>query len=140
MESGKSLSSNQRGRTTTTRVKRLTAVLAFCISALPVFVTLCSPADASAQSLATTERVIQGKVFAANGSVQTGAVVYLKDMKSLEIKTYIAQDGTYRFGQLGTQDDYQLWAEFGGHKSKTRIISAFDSRKFFEMPLHLEAK
>jgi hypothetical protein len=84
--------------------------------------------------------VIQGKVFAANGSVQTGAVVYLKDMKSLEIKTYIAQDGTYRFGQLGTQDDYQLWAEFGGHKSKTRIISAFDSRKFFEMPLHLEAK
>jgi len=101
---------------------------------------LYATANASAQSLAATERVIQGKVFAASGSPQAGAVVYLKDMKSLEIKTYIAQDGTYRFGQLGTQDDYQLWAEFGGHKSKTRIISAFDSRKFFDMPLHIEAK
>jgi hypothetical protein len=142
MESARFLPSNQRGGRipASTGAKLLAIVLAFGIPALPLLVTLCSSADASAQSLAATERVIQGKVFAASGSPQTGAVVYLKDMKSLEIKTYIAQDGSYRFGQLGTQDDYQLWAEFGGHKSKTKIISSFDSRKFFDVPLHLENK
>jgi hypothetical protein len=94
-----------------------------------------------AQNATANQRVIQGKVFAANGNTQTGAVVYLKDMKSLEIKTYIsAQDGVYRFGQLGTQDDYELWAEFGGHKSKVKNISSFDSRKLFLVSLHIEDK
>jgi hypothetical protein len=94
-----------------------------------------------AQSLATTSRVVQGKVLADNGAPQQGAIVYLKDQKSLEIKTFIsAQDGAFRFGQLGSQDDYALWAEFGGHKSKTKNISSFDSKKTFDINLHLEAK
>jgi hypothetical protein len=94
-----------------------------------------------AQAQSTSERTIQGKVFAANGSLQSGAIVYLKDIKSLEIKTYIStQDGAFRFGQLGGQDDYQVWAEFGGHKSKIKTISSFDSKKLFLLSLHIEEK
>lgn len=115
----------------------LTAAMALGTTALLPMVHVTG---AVAQNLAATQRVIQGKVFAASGSTQSGAVVYLKDLKSLEIKTYIAQDGSYRFGQLGTSDDYQLWAEFGGHKSKVKNISTFDSRKFFDVPLHIEDK
>jgi len=100
-----------------------------------------SPRAASAQSSTSASRVIQGKVYAATGEILSEAVVYLKDMKTLEIKTYIStRDGSYRFGQLGTQDDYQLWAEAGGRKSKVKTISSFDSKKFFEVPLHIEAK
>ena len=94
---------------------------------------------ASAQTSA--QRVIQGKVFSPGGEPQSGAVVYLKDEKSLEIKTYISTaDGVYRFGQLGSQADYLLWAEFGGHKSKNKNISAFDSKKTFDISLHIEDK
>ncbi len=89
----------------------------------------------------TSDRTIQGKVFAASGSLQSGAIVYLKDVKSLEIKTYIStEDGAFRFGQLGSQDDYQVWAEFGGHKTKVKMISSFDSKKVFLLSLHLEGK
>ncbi len=96
-------------------------------------------ATASAQTSA--QRVIQGKVFGPSGEPQAGAVVYLKDEKSLEIKTYISTaEGVYRFGQLGSQDDFSLWAEFGGHKSKNKNISAFDSKKTFDISLHIEDK
>jgi hypothetical protein len=106
-----------------------------------VAITLLHTGTAAAQGLAATSRVIQGKVFAPTGEAKAGAVVYLKDEKSLEIKTYISgADGAYRFGQLGSQDDYQLWAEADGHKSKTKNISSFDSKKRFDISLHLEAK
>ena len=96
---------------------------------------------AFSQSAAPTQRVIQGKVFAPSGTIQANAVVYLKDQKTLEIKSYISTaDGIYRFGQLGSQDDYLLWAEFGGNKSKNKNISAFDSRKMFDISLHIEDK
>ena len=104
-------------------------------------VTLLNVSSASAQSLAATSRTIQGKVFAPGGEAKAGAVVYLKDEKSLEIKTFISgADGGYRFGQLSAQEDYLLWAEGDGHKSKNKSISSFDSKKKFEINLHLEAK
>ena len=119
--------------------KSIRLCLVACILNLGVSVLL--QPGAAAQNLAATARTIQGKVFAPSGSATAGAVVYLKDLKSLEIKTFISgQDGGYRFGQLSTQDDYQLWAEAGGHKSKNKNISSFDSKKSFEINLHIEDK
>jgi len=55
--------------------------------------------------------------------------------------TFITEaDGHYRFGQLASDVDYQLWAEFKGHKSKTRAISSFDSKKQFNFDLKVETK
>lgn len=84
-------------------------------------------------------RVVQGRVIDAQEKPQANAVVYLQNEKSLEVRTYITtEDGNYRFGQLGSDVDYQLWAKFQSSKSKTRSISSFDSKKQFNFDLKLE--
>jgi hypothetical protein len=91
------------------------------------------------QSLAQSARVVQGTVESANDQAQPNAVVYLQDQKNLEVKTYITEvDGRYRFGSLNSDVDYQLWAEYKGHKSKTRSISSFDGRKQFTFDLKID--
>ena len=71
---------------------------------------------------------------------QPDAVVYLENQKSMEVKTYVtAADGRYRFGQISSEVDYQLWAEYKGHKSKTRSISSFDNRKLYTFNLKINA-
>ena len=93
-----------------------------------------------AQNVGQAVRVVQGIVRDSSNQPQANAVVYLQDQKSLEVRTYITQaDGRYRFGQLSSEVDYQLWAEYKGHKSKTRSISSFDSKKQFNFDLKIEA-
>jgi hypothetical protein len=92
-----------------------------------------------AQSLGQAVRVAQGTVQNRSDQPQANAVVYLQDQKSQEVRTYITEaDGHYRFGQLSTEVDYQLWAEYKGHKSKTRSISSFDSKKEFTFDLKID--
>jgi hypothetical protein len=93
------------------------------------------------QNLAQSMRVVQGLVLNADSQPQENAVVYLQDQKSLQVRTYITQtDGRYRFGQLSSDVDYQLWAEYKGHKSKTRAISSFDSKKELNFDLKIDSK
>jgi hypothetical protein len=92
-----------------------------------------------AQNIGQSVRVVQGVVRNQSEQPQANAVVYLQDQKSQEVRTYITEaDGRYRFGQLSSEVDYQLWAEFKGHKSKTRSISSFDSKKQFLFDLKIE--
>ena len=121
-------------------VSRISLVSCLLLGTVTLPVLLRQPRSVSAQNVPVTQRVIRGKVYNAGDTPQNGAVVYLKNMKSLEIKTYIAQDATYRFGQLGSSEDYQLWAEFGGHKSKVKNISGFDTNKLFDVSLHIQEK
>jgi Carboxypeptidase regulatory-like domain len=100
--------------------------------------TLSRPLAAAAQANAT--RVIQGKVQLASGAPAQGAIVYLKNGKTLEVRTYISiADGSYRFGQLSTDADYTLWAEYQGKKSKEKSVSSFDTKKILEITLKVEA-
>jgi len=93
-----------------------------------------------AQNIGQSVRVVQGIVQNADALPQANAVVYLQDQKSLEVRTYITEaDGHYRFGQLSSDVDYQLWAELKGHKSKSKSISSFDSKKQFNFDLKIEA-
>ncbi len=117
-------------------------------AAMLLAVALCAPLPffsytqlASAQSggAATAQRVIQGKVLNADGAPQQGAIVYLKNMKTLEVRTYISTaDGSYRFGQLSMDSDFNLWADSNGKKSKEKTISSFDSKRVFDMNLKLD--
>ena len=92
-----------------------------------------------AQNAGQAVRVVQGLVRDSNDQLQANAIVYLQDQKSLEVRTYITEaDGHYRFGQLSSEVDYQLWAEYKGHKSKTRAISSFDSKKQFNFDLKID--
>ncbi len=94
-----------------------------------------------AQSLAQSVRVAQGIVLASDDQPQPNAVVYLQNQKTQEVRTYITEaDGHYRFGQLSSDADYQLWAEYKGRKSKTRTISSFDSKKEFNFNLKIDTQ
>jgi hypothetical protein len=102
------------------------------------FVTLTAPTRAFAQD-ANATRIVQGKVVDKAGAGLKGATVYLKDSHTLAVKSYIAtDDGSYRFGQLAQNVDYELWAESGGKKSSTRNISSFDTRKEFDITLKID--
>jgi hypothetical protein len=95
--------------------------------------------QAVAQNIGQSVRVVQGIVRDSSDQPQANAVVYLQDQKSLEVRTYITEaDGHYRFGQLSSEVDYQLWAEYRGQKSKTRSISSFDSKKEFTFYLKID--
>jgi hypothetical protein len=95
------------------------------------------PAVSLAQSIAV--RVVQGTVQDTDSKPIANAVVYLQDQKSMGVRTFITEaDGNYRFGQLSSDVDYQLWAELKGHKSKTRSISSFDSKKQFQFDLKID--
>ena len=104
------------------------------------FLLLLAGSAAPGQNIGQSVRVVQGVVRTETDQAQQNAVVYLQDQKSLEVRTYITEaDGRYRFGQLSSEVDYQLWAEFKGHKSKTRSISSFDSKKQFIFDLKVDA-
>jgi hypothetical protein len=91
------------------------------------FASACTPIMSFAQG---AQKVVQGKVLNTAGQPQQGAIVYLKNDKTSDIKSFISiADGSYRFGQLSADIDYELWAELDGKKSSTKTLSSFDSRK-----------
>jgi hypothetical protein len=95
------------------------------------------PAAAIAQA---DQRVIQGKVELASGDMAKGAIVYIKNGKTLEVRTYISTaDGSFRFGQLNQDADYTVWAEYQGKKSKEKGVSSFDNKKVFNIVLKIGA-
>src|SRR5580698_6581942 len=85
------------------------------------------------------QKVVGGKVVGSSNRPQSGAIVYLKDTKSDEIKSFISTaDGTYRFGQLSPDVTYEIWAEYQGRKSATKTISSYDSKKLVDYQLKVD--
>jgi len=81
-----------------------------------------------------------------NGSVRNkaeeplgGSVVYLKNMKTLTVKSYIADDkGEFHFHALSPNVDYECYAEYNGTRSQTKTLSSFDSRAVVGMDLKID--
>lgn len=110
--------------------------LATCMAASCCLVL---PQVSVAQSRGPVQRTIDGKVVNKSDAPLKGAVVYLKDDRTLSVMSKITgADGTYRFGQLSQNTDYELWAESNGKKSKTRNISSFESRNSFHFDLKVD--
>jgi hypothetical protein len=92
-----------------------------------------------AQQRAPAQRVVQGKVTDGANAPIKGAVVYLKDTRSLSVKSYFSDDeGNYRFGQLSQTTDYEVWAENNGKKSAVKTVSSFDSKSQFVINLKID--
>lgn len=86
-------------------------------------------------------RTVTGHVINRADQPLHGAVVYLKNAKTLAIKTYISEpDGSYRFSALSPNVDYELYADYQGARSDTKTLSAFDNRKQLEVTLRIRAK
>jgi len=88
---------------------------------------------------AATERVVQGHVSDPEDKFINGAVVQLKDLRSLQVRSFITQtDGEYHFSSLKIDNDYQLKADFNGMTSGWKTLSVFDTRKVPVINLKLE--
>jgi hypothetical protein len=86
-------------------------------------------------------RVVQGLVLSADEKGVSGAVVQLKDMRTLQVRSFISQDnGSYHFSELKMDNDYQLKADFSGTTSGWKTLSVFDTRKEPVMNLKLDKK
>jgi len=86
-------------------------------------------------------RIVQGSVTDAQDNAIVGAVVQLKNTKTLQVRSFITQDkGSYQFHGLDPNVDYSLKAEFQGTSSSVRTLSAFDSRKQPVINLKIEPK
>jgi hypothetical protein len=85
--------------------------------------------DDSGKKTRVNQRVLTGVVMDKNDQPVPNAVVYLKNEKTLNVRTFFAQkDGTYRFPQLERNVDYEVYAEMNGKRSDTKTVSQFDDR------------
>lgn len=86
----------------------------------------------------STTRSVQGTVTDAGGSAVAGAVVQLKDTKTLGIRSYRTEaDGSYHFAGLSTNVDYELQADHDGSKSGKKMLSVFNGQKTATINLKL---
>jgi len=74
-------------------------------------------------------RTLTGNVLDKSDQPVPDAVVYLKNTKTLTVRTYIAQkDGSYRFPEIANNVDFEVYAQRNGKKSDTKVLSQFDDR------------
>jgi hypothetical protein len=77
----------------------------------------------------TGTRTLQGQIMKNSEAPLPGAVVYLKNTKTLAVRSFISDaGGNYRFTSLSPNIDYEVHAEYQGQKSDTKTLSSFDSR------------
>jgi protocatechuate 3,4-dioxygenase beta subunit len=86
-------------------------------------------------------KVLHGSVIDKSENPVPASVIYLKNVKSQAVKTYIADEsGNYRFSGLDPNVDYEIHAEHDDLTSSIRTVSSFDSRRDIEVTLKLSKK
>jgi hypothetical protein len=116
--------------------------LAFLLLTLAVTAPARSQEPTKEQKRAEAQlRVLHGSVITKDENPVPSSVVYLKNVKSQAVKTYIADEsGNYRFSGLDPNVDYEIHAEHDDLTSPVRTISSFDSRRDIEVTLKLSRK
>jgi len=86
-------------------------------------------------------RTLSGRVADKQDGALANAVVYLTNTRTRAVKTYIVgDDGVYRFPSLAPNIDYEVYAQFNGHKSDTKTVSQFDNRQQLNINLKIDTK
>jgi hypothetical protein len=86
-------------------------------------------------------RTVEGQVTSPDDTPVSGAVVQLKNTKTLQIRSFITmENGSYYFNGLSPDIDYELRADSQGMSSPTHTLSSFDSRKTATINLKLKKK
>jgi len=85
--------------------------------------------------------MLTGKVLDKHDNPVVNSVVYLSNTRTHAITSYIVgPDGFYQFPQLSPNVDYEVYAQFQGHKSDTKTVSQFDDRKQVNIVLRIDLK
>lgn len=84
-------------------------------------------------------RTLSGEVLMPDDSPAEGAVVQVKNLKTLQIRSFITQkDGKYNFQNLSSSVDYEIRATWKDHASPKRMLTVYDSRLDAIINLKLE--
>ncbi|MGA2746107.1 MAG: carboxypeptidase-like regulatory domain-containing protein [Candidatus Sulfotelmatobacter sp.] len=130
---------------------RLTAVILACglLFAL-IAVATAAPQNSAPNSAAPNNldnkdkavgRLLYGKVLDSQDNPLPDAAVYVTNTRTRAVKTYIVgPDGTYRFPSLSTAVDYEVYAQYKGHKSDTKSVSQFDDRSQVYLDLKVDIR
>ena len=110
-----------------------------------LLIVLASVALASLPSIAKDKgdagRLLTGRVIDKDDAPLPSSVVYLANTRTRAVKTFIVgQDGNYRFPALSPNVDYEVYAQYQGHKSDTKTVSQFDSRAQVNINLRIDTK
>jgi len=112
-------------------LKKLTVVL--------FVLALAALAFGQKKNAAPQEKSVSGVVTDASGNPVPGAIVQLKNTKTLQVRSFIAKEmGEYYFQGLATDVDYELRADFSGKSSAVRQLSSFDSHAEAKINLQLK--
>ena len=85
------------------------------------------------------EKSVSGIVTDEDGTPVPGAVVQLKNTKTLQVRSFITREmGDYYFHGLATDVDYELKAEANGKSSGSKTLSLFNTNA--EAKLNLQLK
>lgn len=113
-------------------------VLLTCL--LAVMVLAATPLSAKDKDTAPG-RLLTGKVLDRQDNPLPNAIVYVTDMRTRAVKTYIVgQDGVYRFPALAANVDYEVYAQLAGKASDTKRVSQFDDRKLVNIVLKIDTR
>jgi hypothetical protein len=111
-----------------TRIARVFSTLAILLAFSPG--ASAQSDDKKSKKEEATLRAVQGTVFDADDKPVVGAIVQLKDVRTLQMRSYITKvDGEYHFSSLKIDDDYELEARNNHMTSGPKKISIFDNRK-----------
>ena len=114
-------------------------VLATMIFLCGALLLSARPARAQKDSQNSDLRAVRGVVIDKAENPLSGAIVYLKNVRTLTVKTYISDDsGQYRFSGLDPNVDYEMHAEHDEQTSGNHTVSSFDSRKDIVVSLKVD--
>jgi protocatechuate 3,4-dioxygenase beta subunit len=86
--------------------------------------------DKKSKKEESTLRSVQGTVVDNEDKPVVGAIVQLKDVRTLQMRSYITKaNGEYHFSSLKVDDDYEVEARNNHMTSGAKKISIFDNRK-----------
>jgi Carboxypeptidase regulatory-like domain len=113
------------------------AILACALAVSSGSMVLAAPADKKDKA---SGRLLFGKVLDPHDSPLPDAVVYVTNTRTRTVKSYIVGvDGTYRFPALSATVDYEVYAQYKGHKSDTKSVTQFDERSQVYLDLRIDA-
>lgn len=93
---------------------------------------------AAGAALGQANRTVEGAVLDAANHPIPQAVVYLKNTQTQSVETYITgQHGRFYFHAVAPNTNFQVYAIYRGHRSKTRTVSAYNTSPVVRVDLTL---
>jgi len=122
------------------RMNRTNAWKDLALAVLALLLVISSGYGAPDKKEKPQGRLLYGKVLDPGDNPVANSVVYLTNMRTHEVKSYIVgEDGTYRFPGLSNAD-YEVYAQHNGRKSDTKSVSQFDDRSQIYIDLKIRSQ